>query len=156
MVETSHTAGWWPRVQEPLQNFRRNVAEWFAPPSDASNLNDRYEISVELPGVKPEDVDVAIHDNNLVIKGEKRFEHAETGRSYFFSEQEYGAFQRSFRLPRTLNRIRLKPLSAMVSSQSASESKARPALRGGRSKSGDLNRKPRSILVATSNMKAQC
>jgi HSP20 family protein len=99
MVETSHTAGWWPRVQEPLQNFRRNVAEWFAPPSDASNLNDRYEISVELPGVKPEDVDVAIHDNNLVIKGEKRFEHAETGRSYFFSEQEYGAFQRSFRLP---------------------------------------------------------
>jgi HSP20 family protein len=99
MVETSHTAGWWPRVQEPLQNFRRNVAEWFAPPSDASNLNDRYEISVELPGVKPEDVDVAIHDNNLVIKGEKRFEHAETGRSYFFSEREYGAFQRSFRLP---------------------------------------------------------
>ena len=99
MVETSHTAGWWPRVQEPLQNFRRKVADWFAPPSDASNLDDRYEISVELPGVKPEDVDVAIHDNNLVIKGEKRFEHAETGRSYFFSEREYGSFQRSFRLP---------------------------------------------------------
>jgi HSP20 family protein len=99
MVETSHTAGWWPRVQEPLQNFRRKVAEWFAPPSDAANLDDRYEISVELPGVKSEDVDVSIQENSLVVKGEKRFEHAETGRSYFFSEREYGAFQRSFRLP---------------------------------------------------------
>ena len=33
------------------------------------------------------------------MKGEKRFEREETGRTYFFSEREYGAFQRSFRLP---------------------------------------------------------
>ena len=33
------------------------------------------------------------------IKGEKRSEREEKGRTYFFSEREYGAFQRSFRLP---------------------------------------------------------
>jgi len=40
-----------------------------------------------------------VQDASLTIQGEKRFEHEETGRTYFFSEREYGAFQRSFRMP---------------------------------------------------------
>ena len=40
-----------------------------------------------------------IQDGSLTIQGEKRFDHEEMGRTYFFSEREYGAFQRSFRLP---------------------------------------------------------
>lgn len=99
MVEKSHTAGWWPDLYEPLRNMGQRVADWFAPRSDASALEDFYEINVELPGVKTEDVDVSIEDNSLVVRGEKRFEHEETGRTYFFSEREYGAFQRTFRLP---------------------------------------------------------
>lgn len=99
MVEKSHTAGRWQNVYEPLRNIGQKVAEWFAPHSDASVMEDFYEINVELPGVKAENVDVSIHDNNLVVRGEKRFSHEETGRSYFFSEREYGAFQRTFRLP---------------------------------------------------------
>lgn len=99
MVEKSRTAGWWPDLYEPLRNIGQRVADWFAPRSDASALEDFYEINVELPGVKTEDVDVSIEDNSLVVRGEKRFEHEETGRTYFFSEREYGAFQRTFRLP---------------------------------------------------------
>lgn len=99
MVEKSHTAGWWPNLYEPLRNIGQKVAEWVAPRSDASALADYYEINVELPGVKAEDVDVSIHDNNLMVRGEKRFEYEEKGRTYFFSEREFGAFQRTFRLP---------------------------------------------------------
>ena len=99
MVEKSHTAGWWPHLYEPLRSMGEKLAEWFAPRSDASAFDDYYEVNIELPGVKAEDVDVSIHDNNLVVRGEKRFERSESGRSYFFSEREYGAFQRSFRLP---------------------------------------------------------
>jgi len=99
MVEKSRTAGWWPDLYEPLRNIGQRVADWFAPRSDASALEDFYEINVELPGVKTEDVDVSIEDNSLVVRGDKRFEHEETGRTYFFSEREYGAFQRTFRLP---------------------------------------------------------
>lgn len=99
MVEKSHTAGWWPDLYDPLRNIGQRVADWFAPRSDASALEDFYEINVELPGVKAEDVDVSIEDNSLVVRGEKRSEHEETGRTYFFSEREYGAFQRTFRLP---------------------------------------------------------
>jgi HSP20 family protein len=62
-------------------------------------MEDYYEINVELPGVKAEDVDVSVHDNSLTVCGEKRFEREETGRTFFFSEREYGAFQQTFRLP---------------------------------------------------------
>lgn len=99
MVEKSHTAGWWPDLYEPLRNIGQRVADWFAPRSDASALEDYYEINVELPGVKTEDVDVSVEDNSLTVRGEKRYEREETGRTYFFSEREYGAFQRTFRLP---------------------------------------------------------
>jgi len=99
MVEKYHTAGWLPDLYEPLRNIGQRLADWFAPRSDASALEDYYEINVELPGVKTEDVDVSTEDNSLVVRGEKRYEHEETGRTYFFSEREYGAFQRTFRLP---------------------------------------------------------
>ncbi len=99
MVEKSHTAGWWPDLYQPLRNIGQRVADWFAPRSDASALENYYEINVELPGVKTEDVDVSVEDNSLTVRGEKRYEREETGRTYFFSEREYGAFQRTFRLP---------------------------------------------------------
>ena len=99
MVEKSHTAGWWPNLYEPLRTVGQKVADWFAPRSDASAMENAYEINVELPGVKPEDVDVSIHDNNLIVRGEKKSEHEERGKTYFFSEREYGSFQRTFRLP---------------------------------------------------------
>jgi HSP20 family protein len=99
MVEKSHTAGWWPNLYEPIRGIGQKVADWFAPRSEASAMEDYYEINVELPGVKAEDVDVSVHDNSLTVCGEKRFEREETGRTFFFSEREYGAFQQTFRLP---------------------------------------------------------
>lgn len=99
MVEKSHTAGWLPHLYEPLKNLGEKVADWFAPLSEASSDEKFYQIDVELPGVKPEDIDVSIRENNLILHGEKRFSREETGRTFYFSEREYGAFQRAFRLP---------------------------------------------------------
>ncbi len=99
MVEKSHTAGMWPNLYESLRGVGSAVADWFAPKSDASALESHYEINVELPGVKPEDVDVSLHENTVMVRGEKSFQHEEKGRTYFFSEREYGSFHRSFRVP---------------------------------------------------------
>jgi HSP20 family protein len=104
MVEKSHTASghlgdWWPSVYGPLRSVGQKIADFFAPEADASTTDQYYEINVELPGVAPEDVDVTVHENNLTIKGEKQARRDEQGRTYFFSERIYGAFQRSFRLP---------------------------------------------------------
>ena len=99
MVEKSHTAGWLPSLYEPFRQVGQKVADWFAPKSEASTSGDAYMIQIELAGVKQEDIDVSLRDNSLTVSGEKRFEHEEKGRTYFFSEREYGAFQRTFRLP---------------------------------------------------------
>lgn len=108
MVEKSHTAagqdaGWWPSVYEPLRTAGRKIAEFFAPDADAAATENSYLITVELPGVAAENVDVSIHDHVLTLKGEKKFEREEKGKTYFFSERRYGAFQRSFRLPPDVN-----------------------------------------------------
>lgn len=99
MVEKSHTAGALPNLYEPLKSFGQKLADWFAPPSEASASEDAYEIIVELPGVQDQDIDVSVHDGSLIVRGEKRSQREESGRTYFFSERVYGAFQRTFRLP---------------------------------------------------------
>ena len=90
MVEKSHTAGSRPSLYEPLKRFGEKIADWFAPLSEASAREGRYDITLELPGVKAEDIDVSVHEGHLTIKGEKRSEREEKGRTYFFSEREYG------------------------------------------------------------------
>ena len=104
MVETSHTAGsnlagWCPSILGPLQGIGKHIAEFFSPQSDAAATEGQYEINLELPGVSLDDIKIEIHDNNLTVQGEKRTEREETGKTYFFTERTFGAFQRSFRLP---------------------------------------------------------
>lgn len=99
MVERTQTGGWMPHLYEPIKKATQKIADWFAPRSDAAVTQDAYEIAMELPGVEQENIDIAIQENMLVVTGEKRFEREESGKSYFFSEREYGTFQRAFRIP---------------------------------------------------------
>jgi HSP20 family protein len=98
MVERSQT-GWLPQMYEPLHKLREKVKDWFAPKADGAVVEDGYEISLELPGVPADNVEILVQDGMLAIQGEKQFEREEQGRTFFFCEREYGAFQRSFRLP---------------------------------------------------------
>ncbi len=99
MVEKAHTSGWFPGLYEPLRNMSAKVADWFAPASEAAATKDAYTVTVELPGVETDDIDVSVNDGVLTLKGEKRSSREEKGESWFFSERQYGAFSRSFRLP---------------------------------------------------------
>ena len=131
MVEKSHTAGAWPHLYEPLRGLGQKVADWFAPRSEASAMADYYEIKVELPGVTAENVDVSVHGNSLTIRGEKQSEQEETRQDIFFSEREYGAFQRTFRLPPDAASDKIDAefkdgvLSLRVAKQKSTESAAR-------------------------------
>lgn len=99
MVESTHAAGFWPSLYEPLRGLGGRIADWFAPASEAGTDKQGYRIDLELPGVKQEDVDITVHDHTITVKGEKR-EHSEREEgNVFFCERQYGAFQRTFRLP---------------------------------------------------------
>ncbi len=99
MVEKSHTSGFWPSLYEPMRQAGQRLADWIAPASEASSSQDAYRVAVELPGVAEEDIEVTATQGMLTLKGEKKTERSVEGDSWFFSERQYGAFARSFRLP---------------------------------------------------------
>ncbi len=99
MVEKAHTAGGLPDFYEQFINLGRKVADWFAPKSEGSVTKDFYQIVMELPGVEADHIEISARNNTLTVHGEKKSEHEESGRTFFFSEREYGSFQRTFRLP---------------------------------------------------------
>ena len=57
------------------------------------------EVSAEMPGCAPEDIDVQLKDGVLTIKGEKKVEKDEKQKDYHVMERSYGMFERSFTLP---------------------------------------------------------
>jgi len=69
------------------------------PNVDVSESDNGYEIEAELPGLDEKDIDVAINDDVLTIKGHKKFEREEKNKDYYLNERSYGTFQRAFELP---------------------------------------------------------
>ncbi len=99
MVESSHKAGLWPSLYDPLRSMGQKLADWLAPASEASSDASAYTISMELPGVAEGDIDIGVDAGVVTVKGEKKIEKEDKGETWYFSERQYGAFSRSFRLP---------------------------------------------------------
>jgi HSP20 family protein len=83
--------------QRPARQLE-GVTEW-APAVDATTKNGDLVIRAELPGVRPEDVDISLQNNVLTISGERKAEQEEERGGYFIRERRYGSFSRSFTLP---------------------------------------------------------
>lgn len=75
----------------------------FTPSVDVSETEKQFEISVELPGMKKEDITVDLEKGRLTISGERKFENKEDGKNYHRVESHYGSFSRSFYLPDTID-----------------------------------------------------
>ena len=99
MVETTQTSRFWPHLYEPLKGLGTRISEWLSPASEASSDDNAYTISIELPGVSEDDIDLQIENDSLVITGEKTEAREDKGETWYFSERQYGSFRRSFRLP---------------------------------------------------------
>jgi HSP20 family protein len=71
----------------------------WTPAIDIAEYDREYQVRVELPGVKKDDVKIIMQSNILTIRGEKKQESEQKDVNYHRSERWYGAFQRSFTLP---------------------------------------------------------
>lgn len=69
------------------------------PAVDLREDEGRIHVRVELPGVGPEDVDVRVSEDRLVIAGEKRSEEETAGPGWMHRESHCGSFTRSIPLP---------------------------------------------------------
>jgi HSP20 family protein len=75
------------------------TATAWAPALDISERKDAYLVTVELPGLKPEDLDITMEDGLLTIQGERQFTQESSGQQFHRVERRYGAFRRSITLP---------------------------------------------------------
>lgn len=97
--EVEHIFDEFPARFPSLQGASRSA---FAMPIPAVDMieNDRaYKISVEVPGIDLDDIDLSVQQDMLVLKGEKREEHSESDRTHSRSERIYGCFERHITLP---------------------------------------------------------
>ena len=74
------------------------IGEW-APSMDISETKDSLVAKIEVPGMDARDIQIALQENLLTIKGEKKQEKEEKDERYHRVERAYGAFTRSVRLP---------------------------------------------------------
>jgi len=71
----------------------------WSPALDVYETENDIVVKAELPGMKPEDVDISVVGDTLTIKGEKKQEEEIKKENYYRLERSYGSFQRSLRLP---------------------------------------------------------
>jgi HSP20 family protein len=74
------------------------VRTW-TPPVDIYETDDALILKAELPGVSKDDVSIEIHQNTLVLRGQRKHEAEVKEDHYHRVERAYGTFQRSFMLP---------------------------------------------------------
>lgn len=79
--------------------FRREISWGNVPAVDIAEKDGAYEITAELPGLEPSNVEVKLSNGTLTIHGEKKAEKEEKKKDYYMSERRYGVFERCFHVP---------------------------------------------------------
>jgi HSP20 family protein len=95
------TSGW-PRLtsrRRAFEPFWRRTPVAMQVAVEVGEDDKAYTVTAELPGLDQKDIEVALTDDSITIKGEKKEEKEEKKKDYYLSERSYGSFQRSFTLP---------------------------------------------------------
>ncbi|HZB84632.1 MAG TPA: Hsp20/alpha crystallin family protein [Rubrobacteraceae bacterium] len=90
-----------------LQRGRMVQHEW-VPSVDVVRKDGDLIVRAELPGVKPEDVDITVHEGVLTISGEREAEQEEERAEYYVREVRHGSFRRSMALPEDVDEEKVR------------------------------------------------
>jgi HSP20 family protein len=83
--------------------FTRGGSAW-TPAVDIKETDNDLRLDLELPGLRPEDVEITSENGILTIRGEKRNERKEGEENrYHLVERSFGSFMRSFTLPQGID-----------------------------------------------------
>ncbi|HEX9872690.1 MAG TPA: Hsp20/alpha crystallin family protein [Candidatus Tectomicrobia bacterium] len=84
------------------------VSGAWTPPVDIYETDEALVLKAELPGFSKDDISIELKENTLVIKGERKHEDEVKEGNYHRMERSYGAFQRAFMLPMTVDQEKVK------------------------------------------------
>ncbi len=74
-----------------------------SPKTDIYEDKDKYVFSLEVPGVKKENINIEFNENLLTVSGQKEIEKELKEENFYRIERGYGKFSRSFSVPRDVD-----------------------------------------------------
>lgn len=86
-------AGW------PFRRGRRPFAEGWFPDIDVFEREGKVIVRADVPGMKPEEIEVTVEGDLLTVKGRREEEKEVKEENYYASERSFGEFSRTVRLP---------------------------------------------------------
>jgi HSP20 family protein len=93
--------GFFPKAQ------LRTLTEW-EPSVDVVETPETIVVKAEMPGIDAKDVDISVSGDVLILKGEKREEKEEKGKTWYRREIRSGGFTRSIPLPVPIDTARIQ------------------------------------------------
>lgn len=80
----------------------------WAPTVDMYENKDQVVVRAELPGMTKEDIQISLHQDSLIISGERKLEQESEDGETSRSERFFGRFQRALELPKAVDGNRVK------------------------------------------------
>lgn len=91
-------------VREEMENLFSRFAGngkglMLTPSLDLTEVNGSYQIRMDVPGMKAEEINIDVNGDVVTISGERKEEKEEKGEKYHRVERHFGSFSRTVRLP---------------------------------------------------------
>jgi HSP20 family protein len=95
---------WLREINRVVGSSQRQIAA-FAPPADLLEDNDGVTVHMDIPGVRPEDLEIEIQNDILTVRGTRPFPYqSQDGDGTLRrAERGFGRFERSIRVPQGLS-----------------------------------------------------
>jgi HSP20 family protein len=71
----------------------------FNPVCDIDEDENEYHLTLEIPGIPKDEIEIKVMGNSVMISGEKKYESENNGKNRCSTERTYGSFLRTFTLP---------------------------------------------------------
>jgi HSP20 family protein len=88
-------------VEKMFDGFTKTSA--FSPATEVVETEKYYGISMDVPGLSKEDIDIEVKENYLSVTGERKTVTRSEKDQVHRTEKKYGKFSRMFSLPQNVN-----------------------------------------------------
>lgn len=80
----------------------RDTRNW-SPAVDVKETGNSFVLTADIPGLTKKDIKVNVANGKLSISGERTYETDQENDNYHYRERRFGTFDRSFKLPDTVD-----------------------------------------------------
>ena len=80
----------------------RDTRNW-SPAVDVNEKDNSFVLTADIPGLTKKDIKVNVANGKLSISGERTYETDQENDNYHYRERRFGTFDRSFKLPDTVD-----------------------------------------------------